>query len=120
MDITKIFEDNGLRVARMVGGSKTGYCKMYPKNKVIFNANIITNLGKVWYGDIDLTISEDVLKKISVEIGSPIYVLYEQDARFGTEERDVADLIKDAMFIVDKDGLKFGIKGKSLEIWNKR
>jgi len=119
MDIAKIFEDNGLYVGRMVGGSKTGYCKMYPKNKVIFNANVITTSGKVWYGDLDLTVSEEVLKKISAEIGEPLYVLYEMDARFGTEERDIANLIKDAMFVVDKDGLKFGQKGEQFKKYYK-
>ncbi len=112
MDVTKIFEKNGLYIGRMVSGSKSGYLLKYPKNKVIFNANVITTSGKVWYGDLDVTVSEDVLKKISKEIGEPLFILYEMDARFGSEERDITELAKDAMFVVDENGVKLGMKGE--------
>lgn len=112
MDIVKIFEDNGLYMGRMVSYSKSDYSSKYPKNKVIFNANVITTSGKVWYGDLDATVSEDALKKISIEIGEPLFILYEMDARFGSEERDITNLVKDAMFVVDENGVKLGMKGE--------
>jgi hypothetical protein len=37
---------------------------------------------KIWFGDLDLTLSIDKLKELSQEIDSEIRVLREMDARF--------------------------------------
>jgi hypothetical protein len=81
-----IFEKHGLRIARMLGWSKSRYREENPDHVVVFNANVFTeSSGKVWHGDLDLTKDGDVLKSISKEIGESLYVLYEMDGRFGNE-----------------------------------
>lgn len=71
---------------RMISGSKSGYHKFYPKNIPVFNSNLVTEKGKVWYGDIDITLDEDNIVKLAKKIGRTIYVLYEMDARFQNED----------------------------------
>jgi len=78
-----IFEKHGLRIARMIGHSKSFYRHEHPDHVVVFNANVFTeSSGKVWHGDLDLTKDGDKLSSISKEIGEPLYVLYEMDGRF--------------------------------------
>lgn len=80
------FEKHGLHIARMVGYSKTFYRQEHPDHVVVFNANVFTeSSGKVWYGDLDLTLDSDKLTSIANEIGEPLYVLYEMDGRFENE-----------------------------------
>ena len=69
----------------MVSGSKSGYRKAFPKNLVIFNANLCTKEGKIWYGDIDITIKKDVLIELAYELNETLYILYEMDCRFENE-----------------------------------
>lgn len=71
---------------RMISGSKSGYRERHPDNLAIFNANICVEKSKIWFGDIDLTLSADDLKSIAAETGETLYVLYEMDARFENEE----------------------------------
>lgn len=81
-----IFEKHGLNIARMLAWSKSRYREEYPDHVVVFNANVFTeSSGKVWHGDLDLTLDGDVLKSIAKEIGEPLYVLYEMDGRFENE-----------------------------------
>jgi hypothetical protein len=74
----------------MMTGSKSGYCKTYPENVAVFNANLIVPEGdgfsKIWHGDLDLTLDGEKIIKLSEKIKLPIYVLREMDARFGNEE----------------------------------
>ncbi|HRT03412.1 MAG TPA: hypothetical protein P5513_05690 [Candidatus Diapherotrites archaeon] len=85
-DLYKIFSDNGLRLGRMISGSKSWYSEKYPDHLVIFNANIITeSRGKIWYGDLDITFEIEKLKKIAKILNEDLYVLYESDARFENE-----------------------------------
>lgn len=94
-EIVEKFADKNLNRGRMVSWSKTEYRIAYPDNLVIFNCNVITESnGKVWYGDLDLNVSGDKLKEIAKEIGEPLYVLSEHDARFGKEKQSNKDLIK--------------------------
>ena len=86
-------------MGRMISGSKSFYCSQYPDRKPIFNANIITSEGKVWYGDLDLVTDKKVLQDIADTLGESIYVLREMDARFGTEEEDVQIMISKAVGI---------------------
>jgi hypothetical protein len=99
IDIEQVFKNHKLYCGQMISGSKQS-----PKGHVcVWNANIITRkLGKIWYGDLDLTKSESVLKEIALEIGEPIYVLREMDCRFGTERDSVEILISKAVWSSDK------------------
>jgi len=86
-DYDKIFREHKLYVGRMVGGSKSGYRHSHPDNLVVFNANIITKKsGKIWYGDIDITVSFETLKDIADELKEDLYILRESDARFENEK----------------------------------
>jgi len=87
-DIYKLFSKYGFIMSRMISGSKSGYRDKYPDHKVVFNANIVTeSRGKVWYGDLDLTLDTPQLMNISRELKEPLYVLYEMDARFENENQ---------------------------------
>jgi hypothetical protein len=83
---------------RMISGSKSGYCKVYPGNVAIFNANLVTEddgrYVKVWHGDLDLTFDDAKLLKLSELSGKSFYVLREMAARFGNEEKpDMRDWV---------------------------
>jgi len=85
-DLYKIFMNHGLMMGRMISGSKSGYRDRYPENLVVFNANIVTKKrGKVWHGDLDVTIDEPKLSEVSKKLGENLYILYEMDARFENE-----------------------------------
>lgn len=74
---------------KMISGSKSGYHRNHPGNLVVFNANVIlmeSKPTKIWYGDLDLTLSLDKLKELSASIGQEIRVLREMDARFENED----------------------------------
>jgi len=87
-DLYKLFADHGFIMGRMISGSKSGYKERFPDHKVVFNANIVTkSRGKVWYGDVDLTMDTPQLMNIARELKEPLYVLYEMDARFENEDQ---------------------------------
>jgi hypothetical protein len=87
-DIFGLFAKYGLMTGRMISGSKSGYKEKYPNNKVVFNANIVTkSRGKIWYGDLDLTLDTAQLMNVARELKEPLYVLYEMDARFENEDQ---------------------------------
>jgi len=71
----------------LISWSKSGYRNSHPDNICIFNSNVCTEDGKIWYGDIDVTKSEQKLKELAKELDQDIYVLYEMDARFDNEDK---------------------------------
>lgn len=83
-----VFENKLGVEGRMISGSKSWYHSYYPKNLVLFNSNIfVEGKGKVWYGDIDLTLDRDKLIEIANELGYTLYVLRELDGRFENDNR---------------------------------
>jgi hypothetical protein len=71
----------------MISASKSGYDKRFPGHKVVFNANVLTrSRGKIWWGDLDLTLDGVDLTALAAREGEDVYVLYEMDARFKTEK----------------------------------
>jgi hypothetical protein len=79
---------------RMISGSKSGYMRNHPNNLTVFNSNIVIgedNPVKIWYGDIDITLSIDDVKKLAKELDTTVYVLREMDARFENEDRPRID-----------------------------
>lgn len=96
-----IFATNGLMMGRMIAPSKSAYCKDHQGELVIFNANILTKThGKVWYGDINVTLDFDNLKNIADQIGEDLYILMEGDARFGYENQPIESLITKARTVI--------------------
>lgn len=115
-DVTKLAREILGFSGGMICGSKSGYGQMYPKNVAIFNANVVTAKGKVWYGDFDLTLSEEKLVELAKKSGETIYLLYESDARFENED---SPRLERAVYAVNSDGkntffdyAKRGIRGK--------
>ena len=95
-ELTKFVEDFLGRPGGIIGGSKSGYRREHPDNDPVFNSNIVVETKdpilqknkyeKIWYGDIDLTLSKDKLEDLAKELGRTIYVLSEHDGRFENEE----------------------------------
>ncbi len=101
--IQQHFESHGLILARMIGGSKSIYRKEYPKDLAIFNANVfMKDVGKVWYGDLNLTEDYVILKSIAESLDTTLYVLWEMDGRFGKEKKPINELIKKAAWNTDE------------------
>jgi len=65
------------------------YRQDFPDNHVFFNCNIlIDGWGKIWFGDLDVTKSKEVLVKIATQLNHPLYIFREHDARFGSEKEN--------------------------------
>jgi hypothetical protein len=80
-------------VGRMISSSKVA-----PKGHLcIWNGNIIVEGKKIWYGDLDLTKQAKELKAAAKEIGKPLYILREHDARFDNEAKP---LIENAVEVI--------------------
>jgi len=102
--ILEVFGEHGLYSGRMVSPSKSSYHRRNKTHVTVFNANVITwNGGKVWFGDLDLTVDGQTLKEIADKIKEPLYVLYEMDARFGEENRPIEVLVGKAMWDTTKE-----------------
>jgi len=85
-DIIDLFNKHNLMPGRMISGSKSTYRDQYPNNTIAFNGNIVTKKrGKIWYGDLDVTLDFDNLKSVADELGEDLYILHEMDARFENE-----------------------------------
>ena len=98
------FESHGFNTARMIGGSKSIYRKEHPKDLIIFNANVfMKDVGKVWYGDLNLTQDYIILKSIADSLDTKLYVLWEMYARFGKEKKPIDELIKKSAWNTDED-----------------
>jgi len=97
----ELFKEHGLGIARLISWSKSTYRKMNPENIVVFNANIFTEEdGKVWFGDLDITLDGETLKELSKNMSKKLYVLNEYHGRWGDEE--FVDLEK-SYFIIDEE-----------------
>ena len=70
---------------RMISQSKSSYLDRFPNNDVVFNGNVCIESGKIWFGDLDITKSEEQIKALAEALGEPVYVLREMDARFNNE-----------------------------------
>jgi len=103
-EIQQHFESHGFHSARMIAGSKSAYKGSKSKDLIIFNANVfMKDMGKVWYGDLNLTEDYKILKKISDSLDTTLYVLWEMDGRFGKEKKPIDELIKKAAWNTDED-----------------
>ena len=102
--IQQHFESHGFHSARMITGSKSAYKGSKSKDLIIFNANVfMKDVGKVWYGDLNLTEDYVILKSIAESLDTTLYVLWEMDARFGKEKKPIDELIKKSAWNTDED-----------------
>jgi len=76
-------------VGKILAYSKSKYFEKNPNNLVVFNSNLIAiSEGKpikIWYGDLDLTLSLSSLCDLSSQLNKTLFVLRETDARFENE-----------------------------------
>ena len=97
------FSNHKLHLGRMISSSKSSYWKSFPDHHIVFNGNIITKEdGKIWHGDLDLTVDADTLKKIAKELGKELFVVREMNARFGAEKDPVEKVIGYAIWTSEK------------------
>ena len=97
--IQQHFESHGFNTARMIAGSKSAYKGSKSKDLVIFNANVfMKDVGKVWYGDLNLTEDYVILKSIAESLDTKLYVLWESDGRFGVENKPFDELIEKSVW----------------------
>lgn len=105
LDFLKVFEENGFYVARLIAGSKRIYKENHPNDIVMFNANIIVEPeGKIWYGDLNITLDILILHRIAKTIDRDLYILWEMDARFGNESQPIEQLKLRSRITILKDG----------------
>ena len=103
-EIHKHFYAHGFYEARMISSSKSFYHKEHLDDLVIFNANIfIKDIGKVWYGDLNITEDYLILKSIAESLNTTFYILSEMDGRFGEENKSIDELISKAVWNTDED-----------------
>ena len=97
-DYYDLFNRHNLSIGRLIAGSKSAYMESHADNLVIFNANVLTKEnGKVWYGDLDITIDQPKLKDVAKDLRQDLYVLRELDARFEEEDKPIEELLKKAV-----------------------
>jgi hypothetical protein len=93
------FDAEGLRVGRMISGSKSSYRERYPDHEICFNANIFSlQQGKIWYGDLDLTLDSEKLDRIAESLGEKLYVVREMDGRFENESLTEIKVMQKAIY----------------------
>lgn len=98
-------------LGKLVSWSKSGYRERYPKNLVVFNSNVLVvhkrkflkkeTAEKIWYGDIDITLERENLKKLAQTLETTVVVLSESDARFANEN---SPLLKNFIYKVTPEG----------------
>jgi len=71
----------------IISHSKSGYRERHPENLSIFNANVCTANEKIWWGDLDVTLSQTFISDLAFILNEDLYVLYEMDGRFENEEK---------------------------------
>lgn len=96
-----IFAVNNLMMGRIISKHKGEYITEHQGELVIFNANIvIASRGKIWYGDINVTQDFEDLKNIADKLGEDLYILMENDARWGTQDEPVKELMQKARTVI--------------------
>jgi hypothetical protein len=93
------FEAEGLTIGRMVSASKSSYRERYPDHEVCFNANVFSaQQGKIWYGDLDITLDGEKLDRIAESLGEKLFVLREMDGRFENESLSEIKVMQKAIY----------------------
>lgn len=112
---TKVYAIMGFP-GKMLDPSKSAYSHKHSTHVVFYNANLFTNDQKIWFGDIDVTISLPQLAEVAKVLKLFIYVLREMDGRF--EEEENPNLMK-AIFTIQPNGdTKLNPKFNDLYKWD--
>lgn len=72
---------------------------------VVWNANVVIfhkgETIKIWYGDINISVSEGKIRALSEELEKNVYILREHDCRFETEN---SPNLRKAVYVHNTDG----------------
>ena len=91
-DAEAVAQDIFGHCGRLLSQSKSAYWGKHPTHTVVFNSNLCTKkLGKIWFGDIDVTLEKDKIDTLAKRLDAKVYVLYEMDARFENEKKPLLD-----------------------------
>lgn len=77
-----VLANHGFLKNRMIALNRDTYIKRNPNHKAIFNANIATLEGKIWWGDLDLNIDSKALQQVANELNTTLYILRSSAYRF--------------------------------------
>lgn len=100
-EILGSFYENGFISGRMISHSKSFYKKNFPNSQAYFNANVfVLGEGKVWWGDLDLTIDTEVLERISIACGKKLYIVPELYGRFEYEDASDEHVIRHSVAVI--------------------
>lgn len=106
------------RRGRMISGSKGQYRWDNEDHLIAFNANLcVAGLGKLWHGDLDVTVEEDKLRKAAKAVGMDLYLLHESDARFENEE---SPLLDKAVAFFPADGSECSLGAHNAEYYERK
>jgi hypothetical protein len=97
--IKQAFMNANLVNGRAITQGKTFYWEKFPNNVTCFNANVISSKhGKIWWGDLDLTLDGMKLEQVARELNEDLYVLQHLDAGFEKENLSGEELKKKAIW----------------------
>lgn len=112
-DLTSITEKELGTCGRMVSDSKSGYRQANPNHFVVFNANVCTKEdGKIWYGDVDITLDEGKLKEIATVLNKEVFVLHERDCRFDDDGKQGKEIEDYAIWSSEKGDMRKAYESK--------
>lgn len=96
--------EHGFEISRMIAFSKSTYVSKRPNNQAVFNANVVTDQGKIWWGDLDLLDDSEKLQQVANGLECNLYILREMDGRFGNENRPFDEIKELAVkaFVTEK------------------
>ena len=78
----------------MIASSKSMYISERPNNQAVFNANVATDQGKIWWGDLELADDYEKLQQVANDLNCNLYILHAADYRFGKENRPFSEVEK--------------------------
>ena len=78
-------------LGKMISSSKSYYRRENPENLVIFNGNVCAGNEKIWWGDLDITLSSENLASLAIALNQDISVLQENYGRFEYEDSPMVD-----------------------------
>jgi hypothetical protein len=88
----RIMLKHGFEFSRMIAFSKSIYISERPNNQAVFNANVVTHQGKIWWGDLDLTDDSEKLQQVANDLECNLYILREMRYRTGNENLPVDEI----------------------------
>lgn len=97
--VLRTFVKHKLGMGRMIFGSEVDYKNQNPEHLVVSDATVVSlKRGKIWLGDLDVTIDEEKLIAVSRELGEHLYIIKEPRESFNSGTASADQLIKRAIW----------------------